>query len=103
MILEKNRVFCNRRKYSVQSSYVPVRFLSFLYNERPYIHGSEELQHFSRIKSSFLERIRWEEDILSMILDGREDIAVYGVDIHRVIDYDCGDLRILQWNRTGVD
>ena len=31
------------------------------------------------------------------------NIAVYRVDIHRVIDYDCGDLRILQWNRTGVD
>ena len=42
-------------------------------------------------------------DIFSMILYGGRIIAVYRVDIHRVIDYDCGDLRILQWNRTGVD
>ena len=33
-------------KYSC-SHRICLCFLSFLYDERPYIHGSEELQHFT--------------------------------------------------------
>ena len=48
----KKQVFCNCRKYSC-SHRICLCFLSFLYDERPYIHGSGELQHFTEQRVLF--------------------------------------------------